>query len=165
MIYRTILFASVAASLSGCSNVNQYKGDDAALVPIPCGIEMQASTGTVYKVYSSINSIDGAFSAAGGGCPRVATYRIMPGVRHLKVIPNLDSDSSQAILYATVDVTATLLPSQNYYLKTSYDGSKIGVQVVRGDSGEIVGSGQSTEVKQSSKGNAVLSVVPLLKGK
>lgn len=153
----------VISSLAACANINQYAGDNAALIPIQCGAEIRDPQGKQFKVYSSINEIDGSFTAAGGGCPNLAVYRIKPGLRHLKVIPNLDNDGNPALLFATVDVSAELKPSEKYELLTSFSGAKITIQVREITTGKIVGTGESSEIRQSSKANAALQAVPLLK--
>lgn len=165
MISKTLFALLAASSLAGCTHINQYVGDDASLVPIPCGVEIHDSTGKAYKVYSSIVRVDGAFSAAEGGCPNIATYRIKPGIKHLSVIPNLDNPSAPVLLYATVEVTADLSPSERYELLTSIDGGLITVKVRESSSGRIVGSGQTSEIKQSAKGNAALKAIPFINNK
>lgn len=141
--------------------MNYYQGDDAALVPRPCGTQTLAdAAGKQYRAYISIIEIDGSFTGSGRGCPYEFTYQVKPGAKRITLIPNLDNDSNEYLLYGRVELVADLKPKTTYLLTASYTGTVIGIRVVESQSGEEAGYGETSKIERSSKGNAALKVIP-----
>jgi len=160
---KNLLLIVIAFSLCSCGSVNFYQGDDAAMVPRPCGSQTLADpSGKQYRAYTSIIEIDGSFTGSGRGCPYEFTYKIKPGERRITLIPNLDNDSNDYVLYGRVELVADLKPKSTYLLIASYTGTVIGIRVVESHSGLDVGHGETSKIERSSKGNAALKAIPLM---
>jgi len=160
---KNLLILVTCLLLCSCGSVNFYQGDDAALVPRPCGTQtLTDATGKQYRAYISIVEIDGSFTGSGRGCPYEFTYQVKPGSKRITLIPNLDSDSDDHLLYGRVELVADLKPKTTYLLIAAYTGTTIGVRVVQSLSGLEVGYGETSKIDRSSKGNAALKVIPLM---
>jgi len=149
--------------LCSCGGANFYQGDDAALIRRPCGAQtLTDATGKQYRAYISIIEIDGSFTGSGRGCPYEFSYQVKPGSKRIVLIPNLDTDSNDYLLYARVELVADLKPRTTYVLGGAYTGTTIGVRVTESLSGLEVGYGETSKIDRSSKGNAALKVIPLM---
>ena len=160
---KTLLLLVTCLFLCSCGGANFYQGDDAALIPRPCGTQtLTDATGKQYRAYISVIEIDGSFTGSGRGCPYEFTYLLKPGSKRITLIPNLDTDSNDYLLYGRVELVADLKPRTRYLLSATYTGTTIGVRVAESLSGLEAGYGETSKIERSSKGNAALKVIPLM---
>jgi hypothetical protein len=158
---KKLTLAAAIAIASGCTGMNFYAGEDAALIPYPCNKPQTIdAAGKRYDVYAAIQSVDGSFTGSGQGCRSNFVYHIKPGAKRLRLIANFDNQTEPFIYFGDVEFAAELKPRTSYAIDAGYDGTTIRMRLSEMPSGAIVGQGETTNIRKSGKGNAAMQALP-----
>jgi hypothetical protein len=157
---RTLQVILYVTMLAACANLHRYDGTDAALISRLCGSAPSiALDGKRYVREAGITAVDGNLPGTGVSCDGNHTYRVNPQAKQLTFFVFYQEPGARYAYMAYPQLNVALRPNIEYLLETTFDGTKIQLQLKDSKTGVELAQTQTTDVKRQSASNAVIPIL------